>query len=285
MLGISVDELPEAFTEDKDLRVGEEEVREINTGIYCVAADFLFSALSQVTPQNAQKEYYLTDAIGIAVEEGLSVQALPLEDPEEGIGINTRVHLAEAESSLKSVANLLTRAKELAMQGASGGVMQPIAQSIMLEAFPPAERGKAMALFGLCVVTAPILGPVLGGWLTDSYSWRWVFYINIPIGMLALITVILLLDGEWADARNERFDLPGALLYGPALVLVMYGFSLLPDVAGVALILCGTFLLFGFVRWEQKAESPVLDLSLFLNNRPFAFSSLAALINYSATFA
>src|SRR5437588_492230 len=73
------------------------------------------------------------------------------------------------------------------VQGATGGVMQPLSQSVMLEAFPPHERGKAMGFWGLGVVVAPILGPVLGGWLTDHYSWRWVFYINVPVGIAAVI--------------------------------------------------------------------------------------------------
>ncbi|MBN1568670.1 MAG: DHA2 family efflux MFS transporter permease subunit [Acidobacteria bacterium] len=71
------------------------------------------------------------------------------------------------------------------IQGISGGVMQPLSQAIMLESFPPEERGEAMALWGLGIVVAPIFGPVIGGWLTDNYSWRWVFYINIPIGIAA----------------------------------------------------------------------------------------------------
>ena len=75
------------------------------------------------------------------------------------------------------------------IQGATGGVMQPLSQAIMLEAFPPKERGEAMAFFGIGVVVAPILGPVLGGWLTDNLSWRWIFYINVPFGTLALLMV------------------------------------------------------------------------------------------------
>ena len=93
------------------------------------------------------------------------------------------------------------------MQGLSGGVMQPLSQAIMLEAFPPAERGKAMALFGLCIVTAPILGPVVGGWLTDSYSWRWVFYINIPVGIISLIMAKLyVFDPPYIRRRSSRVD-------------------------------------------------------------------------------
>jgi MFS transporter, DHA2 family, multidrug resistance protein len=72
------------------------------------------------------------------------------------------------------------------VQGAAGGGLQPLSQAIMLEAFPPEKRGKAMAMWGLGIVVAPMLGPVLGGWLTDTYSWRWLFYINLPVGIAAL---------------------------------------------------------------------------------------------------
>src|ERR1700731_3315171 len=76
-----------------------------------------------------------------------------------------------------------------ALQGAGGGALQPLSQAILLESFPPAKRGSAMAAFALGVVVAPVLGPTLGGYLTDEYSWRWAFYINIPIGILALFMI------------------------------------------------------------------------------------------------
>src|SRR6201985_3609094 len=75
------------------------------------------------------------------------------------------------------------------IQGAGGGALQPLSQAILLESFPPAKRGAAMAVFAFCVVVAPVLGPNLGGWLTDTYSWRWAFYINIPIGVIAVFMI------------------------------------------------------------------------------------------------
>jgi DHA2 family multidrug resistance protein len=93
------------------------------------------------------------------------------------------------------------------IQGMTGGVMQPISQAIMLEAFPPRERGKAMAFFGVGIVVAPILGPVLGGWLTDTYSWRWVFYINIPFGILSLfLTTSFIFDPHYIRRGTARID-------------------------------------------------------------------------------
>src|ERR1700749_2350833 len=76
-----------------------------------------------------------------------------------------------------------------AIQGAGGGALQPLSQAILLESFPPSKRGLAMAAFGLGVVVAPVLGPTLGGWLTDTYTWRWAFYINIPVGAFAILMI------------------------------------------------------------------------------------------------
>ena len=93
------------------------------------------------------------------------------------------------------------------LQGASGGGLQPLSQAIMLEAFPPEKRGKAMAFWGLGIVVAPMLGPVLGGWITDSYSWRWVFYINLPVGIVGLImSSLFIFDPHYISRKTERVD-------------------------------------------------------------------------------
>jgi MFS transporter, DHA2 family, multidrug resistance protein len=97
------------------------------------------------------------------------------------------------------------------LQGAGGGALQPLSQSILMESFPPARRGLAMAMYGLGVVVAPVLGPTLGGWLTDQYSWRWAFYINIPIGVLALGMISrFVTDPPYIrDAKPGRLDAIG----------------------------------------------------------------------------
>ena len=94
------------------------------------------------------------------------------------------------------------------VQGAGGGALQPISQAVLLESFPPAKRGAAMAVFALGVVVAPVLGPTLGGWLTDTYSWRYAFYINIPIGVLALYMINKYIHdpGYIKNAKVSRFD-------------------------------------------------------------------------------
>src|SRR5256885_3339452 len=93
------------------------------------------------------------------------------------------------------------------IQGATGGAMQPLSQAILLEAFPPEQHGKAMGFWGLGIVVAPILGPVLGGWLTDNYSWRWVFYINIPIGIASyLMTRLFVFDPPYIKRSRGGVD-------------------------------------------------------------------------------
>src|SRR5450432_2920439 len=95
-----------------------------------------------------------------------------------------------------------------AIQGAGGGALQPLSQAILLESFPPEKRGLAMAVFALGVVVAPVLGPTLGGWLTDQYSWRWAFYINVPIGAAAIFMIYkFVVDPAYIkNAKPTRFD-------------------------------------------------------------------------------
>ncbi|RKY40547.1 MAG: MFS transporter, partial [Candidatus Omnitrophota bacterium] len=106
-----------------------------------------------------------------------------------------------------------------------------------------------------------------------------------PLGVIIIIFVFWKLKEEWAEAKGEEFDFIGAIIYSLSLVAIIYGFSLLPAMSGAWLVLIGAFLLWTFVGWEIKAKSPILDINLFRNNTIFAFSNLAALINYSATFA
>ncbi len=93
------------------------------------------------------------------------------------------------------------------MQGTTGGGLQPLSQAVLLEEFPGRERGPAMALWGLGIVAAPILGPTLGGWITDTYTWRWVFYINVPVGIFSLIMIsIYLHDPHYIRRGKLRVD-------------------------------------------------------------------------------
>src|SRR3954466_14327856 len=112
------------------------------------------------------------------------------------------------------------------LQGAGGGALQPISQAVLLESFPVQKRGAAMAVFAMGVVVAPILGPTLGGWITDNYSWRWIFYINLPIGIMAMVLCYgLIEDPEYLKAlRAERRSHPVRFDYlGLALLTLGLG--------------------------------------------------------------
>ena len=158
------------------------------------------------------------------------------------------------------------------VQGACGGGLQPISQAILLESFPPQDRGKAMGFWGLGIVVAPMLGPLLGGWLTDSYSWRWVFYINVPIGVLAIImTRLFVFDPPYIRRRSSSIDYwgIGMLALGIASLQIVLDKGQEKDWFGTHWIFYVTILsaaaLVAFVIYELRAEHPVVDLRVFKN--------------------
>ena len=167
------------------------------------------------------------------------------------------------------------------VQGAGGGALQPIAQAVLLESFPPEKRGSAMSVYAIGVVVAPILGPTIGGWLTDNYSWRWVFYINIPIGILAVILCSILLEDPsyLKGARPGRID-----FIGFGLLIVWIGcLQIMLDKGQdadwlysnfIRLLACGAAIAFcAFIVWELRVEHPIVNLRI-LGNRNLAIGSL-----------
>jgi EmrB/QacA subfamily drug resistance transporter len=170
------------------------------------------------------------------------------------------------------------------MQGMGAALIFGTAVAILTSVTPHNERGKALGIYTTAVYLGLSMGPFIGGFLTSTFGWRSIFLVNVPLGILVLAIIGRKLEGEWADARGETFDISGALLYGVALVFVMYGFSRLPDMSGLTLVIAGTVFIAVFIWWENRTLQPLLKLSLWVKNRVFAFSNLAALINYSATF-
>ena len=165
------------------------------------------------------------------------------------------------------------------VQGIGGGAMQPLSQAILLESFPPAKRGVATAVFGLAIVVAPILGPTLGGWLTDNWSWRWTFYINLPVGILAFFLMSLVLeDPPWIHARRDYpLDRIGfgliALFLGTLQVMLDKGQD--ADWFGAIwmrwfVVICALSL-FCFIVREFSASHPLVDLHVF-KDRNFTVS-------------
>jgi EmrB/QacA subfamily drug resistance transporter len=157
--------------------------------------------------------------------------------------------------------------------------------AILTSVYPAEERGKVLGISVAAVYSGLSLGPFLGGFLTQQLGWRSIFYLNVPLSLIIIVVTLWKLQGEWAQAKGEKFDLAGSIIYAVTLPAVIYGFSLLPSVSGVWLIAYGILGLVGFVVWEVRSKSPVFDMNLFRHNTVFAFSSLAALINYGASFA
>jgi len=163
------------------------------------------------------------------------------------------------------------------LQGAGGGALQPIAQAVLLESFPAEKRGSAMAVYGMGIVVAPIIGPTLGGWITDNYSWRWIFYINIPVGLLAMLMAKTFIE----DPPYIRGQRPGRIDYiGFGLMAV--GLATLQLVLDkgqeddwfsspfiVRSILIAIVALIAFVIWELRTKDPIVNLRV-LANRNFA---------------
>ena len=169
------------------------------------------------------------------------------------------------------------------IQGIGAAMIFGTGMAILTSVFPPSERGRVLGINAASVYIGLSLGPPLGGFLTQHFGWQSIFYFNVPLGLITLVTAVWKLKGEWAEARGEKFDLVGSLVYGLSLVAVIYGFSKLPAMTGVWLIAGGTVGIFAFIQWEMRTKSPVLNITLFRNNTVFSLSNLAALINYMAT--
>jgi len=168
------------------------------------------------------------------------------------------------------------------LQGIGGGALQPISQAILVESFPRHKQGMAMAVYGMGVVVAPVIGPTLGGWITDNYSWRWIFLINIPIGALSLtLTYLLIKDPPylvrkaWRGMKVDYFGL-GLLTLGLASLEILLDDGNKNDwfssnfIVGAAMVaIVG---LVGVVLWELRQKEPVVDFRM-LKNRNFMLST------------
>src|SRR5690349_24267697 len=156
------------------------------------------------------------------------------------------------------------------LQGATGGVLQPLSQSVLLESFPPHERGKAMAFWALGIVVAPILGPVVGGWLTDTYSWRWVFYINLPVGIASIImTNMFVFDPPYLRRETERIDYWGIGMLVVGIGALQYVLDKGQEVdwfsntAILTLSIVSAVTLVVLIFHEWTTEHPIIDLRVF----------------------
>ncbi len=156
------------------------------------------------------------------------------------------------------------------MQGATGGALQPLSQAVLLESFEPHERGKAMGFWGLGIVVAPIIGPVVGGWLTDSYSWRWVFYINLPVGIASIImTKMFIFDPPYLRRETERIDYWGIGMLVVGIGALQYVLDRGQEVdwfsntAILSLSILSAVTLLVLIVHEWTTAHPIIDLRVF----------------------
>lgn len=171
------------------------------------------------------------------------------------------------------------------IQGIGSAMIFGTSIAILSSVFPPGERGRVLGINVAGVYLGISVGPFLGGVLTEHVGWRSIFLFNCPMGLFILFLTVIKLKGEWADLRKEKFDLAGSIIYSIMLFCLMYGFSKLQSSAGKLLILIGIAGLVVFVLWEKRVKNPIIDMQLFISNKVFTMSNLAALLNYSATFA
>ena len=183
------------------------------------------------------------------------------------------------------------------LQGAGGGGLQPSEQGILVDTFPPSKRGAAMSIYGVAILVAPIVGPALGGWITDNYSWRWIFFINVPVGILSLILVHFIVEDppELERARQEklrrgiRFDGIGLglIALGLGSLEVVYAKGQEKDWFGSSMIT--TFIILAVVGivaaiiWEWYHDDPIINLRLF-KDRNFAACGLMAFVTFAILY-
>jgi len=170
-------------------------------------------------------------------------------------------------------------------QGIGAAIVFGNSTALIAAAYPANERGKALGIFVASLYMGMSVGPFLGGILTEYLGWRSIFMVSIPAYLLTILLVLWKVKGEWAAARGEKFDITGSIIYGLALIALMYGLSLLPEILGAGLILAGIIGILLFLKFESRTHSPILNINVFRSNRMFLLSNLSALISYGATFA
>ena len=156
--------------------------------------------------------------------------------------------------------------------------------AIVTSVFPPKERGMAMGINVATVYISIAAGPSIGGVITQNMGWEYVFLITAGISVIALTGAVIVMKERWVQSKGEPFDIKGSVIYGLAIMALIYGLTILPGVAGFVLIAISGLLLWLFVRHESNEAYPVFNISLLTKNRTFRMSSAAALINYAATF-
>ncbi|HBU69735.1 MAG TPA: MFS transporter [Elusimicrobia bacterium] len=171
------------------------------------------------------------------------------------------------------------------IQGISGAMIFSSPMAMLMTAFKPDERGKAIGINVASVYIGLSAGPFVGGIFTGQFGWRSIFILQSALAFITLVPAVFMLEKETPAASGEKFDWKGSLVYCAVLAALMFGVTHLTLSYGAALAVAGFLGLFVFWQIEERVEFPVFNARLFMQNRVFAFSNLAALINYSATAA
>ncbi len=157
--------------------------------------------------------------------------------------------------------------------------------AILTSSFPPSQRGKALGINTAVVYSSLAAGPFLGGILTHYFGWQSIFFVCGGVGFIVVVLSRIFLKTEWIEAKGQKFDYVGSIVYGLGLFGLIYGFTKLPHLEGIILTTLGIAAFIGFVLYEKNHKSPVFNVRLFSGNKVFALSSLSALINYAANSA
>lgn len=239
--------------------IGQDKVQWVSTGfLAAMTASMLLNA-------------WLNDAIGIRATF---------------VGSLALFSVASVAGGLAPNENVLALAR--VAQGVSAGILQPLAMIMIFRVFPPSERGRAMGIYGVAVVLAPAIGPTLGGWLTDSYDWRWVFYMGLPSSLAGMVLGWAFLPARVSQGKPRRFDFLGLLLLTSFL-----GFSLYTVANGqrdgwdsnfiLGMASAGALFLLAFIVWELVVREPLVNLAVFGNSR-YAAAAIVALIFGAGVF-
>lgn len=232
-------------------------------GLAWVSTAYLLAAAAFLVPMGRISDIYGRKKIfvlGIAVYSAASL-----------------LSLAAASSGVLIISRLI--------QGLSGAMIFATPVALLTSVYPPEERGMALGYNVAAVYLGLSLGPFFGGILTQQFGWRSIFIAHAALGFATLAASFWKLRGVPEEKVGEKFDFFGSVLYAVSLAALMYGFSALPAFSGIALMAAGVAGLAVFWTWEEKVEHPIFEANLFMRNRFFAFSNLAALVNYSATAA
>ncbi|HLF36009.1 MAG TPA: MFS transporter, partial [Cyclobacteriaceae bacterium] len=171
------------------------------------------------------------------------------------------------------------------IQGVGSAMIFGTGTAIITSAFPPSERGKAIGYNVSAVYFGLSVAPLIGGLLTQAFGWRSLFLVTIPFMLFTILVTVYSIRTEWAEAKGDKFDYMGTLVYLVSFSVFMFGFSKLPEKSAAMMVLFGLAGLVFFVRYELNTRYPVFNIRLFIGNPAFTYSNLAALINYAATFA